>query len=103
MQFIIQFSQLHPVLIIARSIYSKKSLKLNLSFNITKSHICLERVTSISKALGLHQTTERGNYSHMEKTWNSGKPSQECPTDHNYSKLHQQLIQEVTKELLDNI
>ncbi|KAI3376206.1 hypothetical protein L3Q82_016716, partial [Scortum barcoo] len=35
----------------------------------------------------------------MEKTWNSGEPSQEWPADQNYPKRAQRrLIQEVTKD-----
>ncbi|KAI3376068.1 hypothetical protein L3Q82_016607 [Scortum barcoo] len=41
---------------------------------------------AISKALGLQRTTVRAIIPQMEKTWNSGEPSQEWPADQNYPK-----------------
>ncbi len=38
---------------------------------------------AISKALGIHG---QSHYLQMEKTWNSGEPSQERPGYQNYSK-----------------
>ncbi len=41
---------------------------------------------AMSKALGLQRTTVRAIYPQMEKTWNSGEPSQEWPAYQIYSK-----------------
>ncbi len=41
---------------------------------------------ALSKALGLQRSTGQSHYPQMEKTWNSGEPSQERPAYQNYSK-----------------